>query len=189
MRAIASRFADFLTVYRLAAAPVLAFMAMSGHRDAFFILLIISLATDLVDGPIARWAGHASAFGAKLDSMADGSTLIVGFFGLWLFERHTMQADVFWLYLFFATYAAAATTSLIKFRTLPAYHLYLSKTAASFSGPFVAWLYFVDYSRPFFIVLASIGVMANCESVLVTRRLKRFRADVGSLLFVEPGQR
>ena len=32
-------------------------MALEGRRDAFFILVVISLITDLVDGPIARLGG------------------------------------------------------------------------------------------------------------------------------------
>ena len=101
-------------------------MAIEGWRDAFFILVIISLVSDLVDGPIARFFGQGSRIGARLDTIADACTLLAGLLGLYVLEGHDLEHELAWLCLFLASYAAAAITSLVKFRTLPAYHLYLS---------------------------------------------------------------
>lgn len=178
------KFADLLTLYRIGAAPVAAAMALAGHRDAFFILLILSLASDLVDGPIARWSGQASEYGAMLDTVADGATLLTAILGLWLFEADTLRPEIPWLGLFLACYGTAALACLVKFGSLPAYHLYLSKAGALGSGGFIVWLYLAGYSRPFFLALVAVGVAANIESLLVTLRLRQFRADVGSLFFL-----
>lgn len=182
MESIAAKIAMLLTLYRIAAAPVVAAMALAGQRDAFYVLLIVSLATDLLDGPLARWCGVASPLGAKLDTIADASTVLAAVLGLWVFERTTLLPDIAWLGLFLASYLAAAAACLLKFGVLPAYHLYLSKSGAILSGAFIVWLYLAGYSRVFFIALACIGTLASCESVLVTWRLERFRTDVGSLL-------
>ena len=177
-------FPTLLSFYRLAAAPVAAWVALEGHRDAFFILVIISLVTDLVDGPAARWLGQVTRFGAKLDTISDACTLLVGIFGLYIFEFHNMRSELPWLYLFLASYAAAAVSSLVKFGALPAYHLYLSKAAAFCAALFFVWLFLVDYSRQFFLAVVSLGVMANVESLLVTLRLRRFRTDIKSIFAV-----
>jgi len=181
--------ANLLTVYRLAAAPVAAWTALLGHRDAFFVLIIISLASDLVDGPIARWLGQDSEIGAKLDTIADACTLLAGILGLYVFEGNALRPELPWLYLFLASYGAAAIACLVKFGGLPAYHLYLSKTAAFCAGAFFVWLYAAGYSRQFFLVVVSLGVLANFESLLVTLRLKRFRSDIGSLFFLSARDR
>ena len=178
--------ADLLTVYRLAAAPVAAWMALQGNRDAFFVLIIISIVSDLVDGPIARWLGQDLEFGAKLDFIADASTVLAAILGLYVFERDVLRPELPWICLFLASYVAAAITCLAKFGGLPAYHLYLSKTAALCAGPFLVWLYVVDYSRLFFLAVMSLGTLANFESLLATLRLKRFRSDIGSLFFLSP---
>lgn len=178
------KFADLFTLYRIGAAPVAAAMALAGHRDAFFILVILSLASDLVDGPIARWSGQASEMGAKLDTIADAATLLAAILGLALFEGHTLRPELPWLWLFLASYGAAAIACLAKFGGLPAYHLYLSKLGALGSGAFIVWLYMAGYSRPFFLALVALGMAANSESLLVTLRLKRFRPDVGSLFLL-----
>nr|WP_281276771.1 CDP-alcohol phosphatidyltransferase family protein [Alteraurantiacibacter aquimixticola] len=177
-----------MTAYRIAAAPVIAVMALAGYRDAFFILLIVSYITDLIDGPIARRMGLASDKGAKRDSFADGSTVLAGLLGLWLFEWETVRGELAWILSFLAIYATSAGFGLAKFRVLPAYHLYLSKIAASGAGLFVASLYLFGYSRIFFIAALVLGMLANLETILVTLRLKTFRADIGSIFRLREGE-
>lgn len=176
--------ANILCYYRIAAAPVVAGMAIAGLRDAFFILLIASLATDAVDGPISRWTGTASQHGARLDTIADGLTTLAGLFGLYFLERHTLLPDLAWIYLFLASYVAAAIACFAKFRVLPAYHLYLSKIGAVLAGLFIVWLYLFDYSRAFLMGVLAVGILANLESILVTLRLRQFRANISSVLTI-----
>ncbi len=176
--------ADLLTIYRIAAAPVAATLAVIGYRDAFFILIIISLITDLVDGPLARWSGENTETGAKLDTIADGCTLLAGVLGLYLFEITNLRPELPWLGLFLVSYCIAALACLARFRTLPAYHLYLSKAAALCSGLFFVWLYVAGYSQQFLVALVGIGLLANLESLAVTLRLKHFRSDVRSVFLL-----
>ncbi|MEL6878817.1 MAG: CDP-alcohol phosphatidyltransferase family protein [Pseudomonadota bacterium] len=183
------KLADLLSYYRIAAAPVAAAMALIGHRDAFFVLIIVSLATDLIDGPLARLSGAVSKRGAKLDTIGDAATTLVGLLGLYIFERYTLQPELPWLLVFLVSYAAAAIACLIKFGELPAYHLYLSKLGAVLAGLFIVWLYVVDYSRLFLIAVLSVGVLANLESLLATLRLKSFQADIGTVLALRTGER
>ena len=175
-------FPTLLTFYRLVAAPIAIWMAFEGHRDGFFILVIISLFTDLIDGPLARWLGQETRFGAKLDTIADSCTLLAGLLGLYLFEFENIRPELPWVFLFLVSYAAAAVTSFFKFGVLPAYHLYTSKIAAFCAALFFVWLFLVDYSRTFLLVVVGLGILANAESLLVTLRLKRFRTDVVSIL-------
>lgn len=164
-------------------------MALTGHRDAFFILIIVSFVTDLVDGPIARWSGSESEFGARLDTTADASTILVGIFGLYLFEKNTLWPELPWFCLFLASYGAAAIACQIKFGRLPAYHLYLSKAAAFCAAVFFVWLFAFGYSRPLLLTAVSLGVLANFESLLATLRLDRFASDISSILLSSAKQR
>ena len=170
-----------LSLCRLAAAPVAVAIALAGQRDAFFILVILSLFTDLVDGPIARMLHQDSHAGARLDTVADACTSLAAIFGLWLFEGARMRPDLAWLYLFLASYAAAALTALVKFGVLPAYHLFLSKTAAFSASMFFVWIFLFGYSREFFLLVLGLGTLANIESLTLTLRLKRFQSDIPSI--------
>lgn len=177
-------FANILTSYRIAAAPVIAGLALGGERDAFFVLLIVSLATDAIDGPIARWTGTTSRLGARLDTIADGLTTLAGLLGLYIFERHLIEPEIEWLYAFLASYTAAGVACLIKFGVLPSYHLLLSKIGAVMAGLFVILLFVFGYSREFLIAALVVGTIANLESLLVTMRLKTFRNDFNTILKV-----
>ncbi|RYH06010.1 CDP-alcohol phosphatidyltransferase family protein [Tropicimonas sp. IMCC6043] len=176
--------ANLLTLYRLTAAPIAAWMALTGNREAFFVLIVISLASDLLDGPVARYLDQESGFGARLDTIADACTVLAGILGIFFFEGENIRPEMPWLYIFLAVYALAAIVSLAKFRVLPSYHLYSSKTAAVFSGVFFLWLFMFGYSRPFFLFVLGIGVLASIESLLVTLVTERFRSDIGSVFLV-----
>lgn len=67
--------ADIITACRIVCSAVLLFLpALS---PAFYIVYLIGGFTDMIDGTIARKMGTASAFGAKLDSVADFSFILV----------------------------------------------------------------------------------------------------------------
>src|SRR6476659_3884723 len=53
-----------LSAYRLAMAPVLTGLALTGREKPFVILIVVSLITDIMDGLIARAFRLQSQFGA-----------------------------------------------------------------------------------------------------------------------------
>ncbi|MDJ0992335.1 MAG: CDP-alcohol phosphatidyltransferase family protein [Dinoroseobacter sp.] len=171
---------NILSLYRLAASPIALWMAFAGQREAFFMLIIVSLVSDLVDGPIARRIGRVSRFGAKADTVADAFTLIAGITGLVILEPQVFEGHYDWMVAFLMSYAAAACASLLKFGRLPAYHLYSSKTAAFGAGVFFVSLYLLGFSHAFFLGVLCLGILANSESLLVTLRLTRARTDIRS---------
>ena len=67
--------ANIITACRIVCSAVLLFLpALS---PAFYTVYLIGGFTDMIDGTVARRTGTASAFGAKLDSVADFSFIIV----------------------------------------------------------------------------------------------------------------
>jgi CDP-diacylglycerol--serine O-phosphatidyltransferase len=46
-------------------------LALEGHQDQAVSLLFLAMVLDFLDGALARLAGHGSAFGKELDSLAD----------------------------------------------------------------------------------------------------------------------
>lgn len=63
--------ADVLSWTRIMLVVPVAVAALTGHGGTFVVLLLIAMATDAIDGPVARRVGTASARGAHLDSVAD----------------------------------------------------------------------------------------------------------------------
>jgi CDP-diacylglycerol--glycerol-3-phosphate 3-phosphatidyltransferase len=75
--------ANTLTAIRLALViPFAIFMANGDHRHAIFALaaIVMALATDFLDGPIARRTGSANAFGGTFDHTTDFLFVTCGLF-------------------------------------------------------------------------------------------------------------
>ena len=68
---------NFLSGFRLIAAPFLLSFAWMGHPNLFLSLLAISLFTDSIDGFVARKLNASSGFGAKLDSWAAKTSAVL----------------------------------------------------------------------------------------------------------------
>lgn len=76
-----------ITVYRLAATPFLLLLVYYGQFSLFKWLLALSFCTDMIDGYLARKFRVVSVFGAKMDSIADDLTVMVGCVGLFLLDK------------------------------------------------------------------------------------------------------
>jgi CDP-diacylglycerol--glycerol-3-phosphate 3-phosphatidyltransferase len=111
-----------VTLSRLAMAPALLLLARLGLEHAFLVVLTVSLATDIVDGKLARWLGQASRWGARLDSWADFATYTtVPLCAYWLRpELVTTEASTFWAIV--AAFAVPLTYGFIKYGTITSYH-------------------------------------------------------------------
>ncbi|MFT5696539.1 MAG: CDP-diacylglycerol--glycerol-3-phosphate 3-phosphatidyltransferase [Myxococcota bacterium] len=70
--------ANALTILRLFAAPLCGFLVLSGQDSYAVVVFVFAIATDLVDGPIARKRGGSSAFGALLDHGTDATFVVLG---------------------------------------------------------------------------------------------------------------
>jgi cardiolipin synthase len=69
---------NFLSSTRLVLGPLLAWLVVRGWSEAAVFVFAIAIATDFVDGPLARRSGRASALGALLDHGSDAFFVTLG---------------------------------------------------------------------------------------------------------------
>ena len=173
-----------LSLYRLSAAPVAAWVAFEEYRTLFAILITISLLTDLLDGIIARLFHQETQIGARLDSFADSMTLIVALLGVFIFEFASIQANVFWLYGFLACLALGTMASLLRFRKLPAFHLFSFKVNDFILAVFFITLFAYGFIQWLFIFAMIFASLASLEIVLVVIFIDEFRTNQKGLYWV-----
>jgi phosphatidylglycerophosphate synthase len=70
--------ANALTALRLAAAPLLALCVVGGQPLCAALLFALAVATDLLDGRIARRFGEVSPLGGLLDHATDAAFVSIG---------------------------------------------------------------------------------------------------------------
>lgn len=70
--------ANLLTGLRLALAPLAALAVLRSESGAALALFVLAVATDLLDGPLARSRGEASPLGGLLDHATDATFVSLG---------------------------------------------------------------------------------------------------------------
>jgi phosphatidylglycerophosphate synthase len=175
--------ADYLSLVRLLLVPVLWVLALAGLTRPLGIVLAVAGLTDVLDGPVARYTGVTSRYGAQLDSAAD----------------ILLMASIFWWFVllapgFFADNAtpliiwavlgiAAVVVTVVRFGRLGNLHLYSAKVAGVLGHLFAVWLFILgSYSPAFFMVAVTAAIVASAETLLVALTRNQVDERIGSIL-------
>src|SRR6266542_2058780 len=110
--------------------PAVLTSAISGSQTWFLVLLGLSLATDALDGFLARRLNAFSDFGRKLDSAADYLTMIVGLAGIALLWPDIVRRELPWIIGALAAFFAVIVYGFIRLGRPPCYHTWASKAGA-----------------------------------------------------------
>jgi len=172
-----------ITIYRLAATPFLLLLVYYGQFSLFKWLLALSFCTDMIDGYLARKFRVVSVFGAKMDSIADDLTVVVGCVGLFLLDKEFIYRFQAWIILLFSLFIIQVTAALIRYKMTTSFHTYLAKTAALVQGSFLMLSFFLPppCTLLFFITLA-VTALELIEEIIMVILLPEWKADVKSLI-------
>jgi len=169
-----------LSASRIVLLPLLFCLAWHGHAVAFLIVLGCSLATDSVDGLLARKMGVDSDFGARLDTIGDLATYCsLPLFAWWLWPG-IMRRELALVVPVVLSYILPVLAGFLKFGCVTSYHTYAAKTSAVLMSCSVILLFSGITPIPF-RVLAVIPVLAGVEEMLITLILPRPRSNIHTL--------
>lgn len=168
---------------RIVCATILLFLAWEGYRNAFIVLLFVSLISDAVDGYIARRFNVSSKLGAKLDSLGDMAIyLTVPICAWWLWPQILKQEALF-VFIVIAAYIIPLIAGLIKFRKIPSYHTFGAKIAAVFMSTAILFLFLFEFPW-IFRIAAIFQALVAFEEILITIQLPILQSNVKSIWHV-----
>jgi phosphatidylglycerophosphate synthase len=171
---------DRLSLFRLAMVPVLGAIAWHGAPTPFLVLLAASLASDVLDGFLARRLGCASTLGAQLDSWGDLATYAsLPLFAWWLWPE-LLRAQSLWLGVALVAFAAPTLVGWLRFRRLTSYHTWGAKLTSVLMGIGALVLFTGGPAWPFHVATAAL-VLEAVEELAITALLPAWRADVPTL--------
>jgi phosphatidylglycerophosphate synthase len=180
---------NLISAARLVAVPFLLALAFSRREHAFGVLLVIALASDVIDGMIARAFSLTSQLGARLDSLADALLLPVAAYGVWVFHpavaRDYRGAFALVLVLWIGEYVAA----LLRYGRLSSFHTYLARVAAYALGIFVGGLFVFGFVAWLMALAVVLAVAASLEEFALLWLLPKWHANVKGLWWVMRGPR
>jgi len=175
--------ANLITSLRILAAPFLLYLAWSGQKTWFLILLIFSLATDAVDGFVARKLNQVSEFGARLDSWGDFGLFVITLLCVWRLWPELARREGVFIFLFMATFFLPILIGFIKFQRLTSYHTWLAKASGILLSLGVTILLIWENGLVFRF---SVGLfmLSALEEIAITLVLTEWQSNVPTLRYV-----
>lgn len=175
---------NLLSAGRIIAAPVLVFLAATGHQTAFTWVLVPALLSDIADGLIARVFHLQSRLGALLDSVADTLLLFASIYGIVVFHADVLHEHAMIGAVVIGAWLLENLVALVRYGRLSSFHTYLSKIAGYLLGIFVGVLFVFGFEPWLLYAAAGASVIGNCEELLLLVLLPKWRADVRGVFWV-----
>ena len=174
-----------ITLYRLIAAPFLLFLILTGQSDLFKWLLAFNFFTDAIDGYLARKYKVVSVMGAKLDSLGDDLTVVVGVIGLFVLKPDFISRELMWLVSIFILFVIQVVSAFIRYGAVTSFHTYLAKLAAILQGIFLILAFFMhEPVRILFYIAVVITALDLVEEIILTFLLPKWQANVKGIYWV-----
>lgn len=174
-----------ITLYRLIAAPFLLFLILTRQSDLFKWLLALSFFTDAIDGYLARKYKVVSVMGAKLDSLGDDLTVIVGVIGLFVLKPDFIKTELMWLVAIFILFVIQVVSAFTRYGAVTSFHTYLAKLAAIIQGFFLILAFFMpEPLRVLFYIAVAITALDLVEEIILTFLLPKWQANVKGIYWV-----
>jgi CDP-diacylglycerol--glycerol-3-phosphate 3-phosphatidyltransferase len=150
------------------------------ERGWFAALFLYALASDAIDGTVARKTGSASPLGARLDSIADAAVYLSVPPAALLLYPVLREREAITLVVILLGYVVPIAIGYAKYRRLTAYHTLAARAAGILLG--IAFILFVALGLTWPLrVAAAILVISAIEEVAITALLPAWRANVGSV--------
>ena len=158
---------DLLCYARLLLVPIVLALALSNLPFYAGVALLAAGLTDMLDGIIARGWNIATAYGSRLDSIADtlmevSAAAAVLILKPGIFTDHTLILGA-WI----AIEASSILLGWIKFRRIANLHLYLTKTAGVIAYAFVIYTLVIGYDEVFFYAAAALLLVSSLECLIL----------------------
>ncbi len=180
-RAIGRHTPNVISIARLCATAVLLFAAQRHDIELFKWLLLACLLSDIADGLIARAFHITSKLGAALDSAADMLTMLIGLYGVFVFQRAFVEEHSTGVQVIAVFYFAEIIAALIRYGKLSSFHTLLDRIAAYAGGIFAMSLFLWGYQDWLFQLTVLIYVASLTEELILIFILPEWRTDVGGL--------
>ena len=172
--------ANLVTACRIALAPVLLGLAWRGQERLFLACLVVSLASDVIDGQIARRFNLASDLGTRLDSWADLLTYASVPVATWWLRPDVVSNEKTLVFTVVACYAVPLAVGFLKFGRLTTYHTTMAKVSAWLLGMAVIVMFARGPLLPLRIAVGVL-VLAELEEICITLVLPEPRPNVPHL--------
>jgi CDP-diacylglycerol--glycerol-3-phosphate 3-phosphatidyltransferase len=166
-----------LSIFRMVCAPFLLYLAWIGRADIFFVLLVLALLSDAIDGTIARKYEQETDLGAKLDSWGDFSIYMTVPLCVWWLWPDLIRQEVPFVAAVVASFVIPISIGFLKYRRLTSYHTWAAKFSAVVLSIATLVMLLFDITWPFEIAAVVLALSA-LEEIAITMTLPEWQSNV-----------
>ncbi len=167
-----------ISVARLASTPVLVWLAWTSRETAFTWLLIAALASDAVDGLLARSFGWASRIGSLFDSVADATLMLTTAYGVWVFHPYVFTEHGVIIWSLIGLWALEHVMALVRYGRLSSFHTALVRYGVLVFSGFLITLFLFGFVGWLFYVSAFLSLAAVLEQMAMIALLPEWTPDL-----------
>lgn len=176
----AKRWPNLLSGARIALMPAVLLAAMAGSRRGFLILVAASLATDALDGFLARRLNAFSDFGRKLDSAADYLTMMTGLAGIALLWPDIVHRELPWIVAGLTAFFGVIVFGFVRLGHPPCYHTWAAK--AGVAGCALSMIpLLAGWSAVPFHAMVLLQIAAAVEEVIISLLIPRHVGEMATV--------
>ncbi|MEO9485223.1 MAG: CDP-alcohol phosphatidyltransferase family protein [Ekhidna sp.] len=175
---------DWLSLYRIIAAPFLLILILLEARLYFGIFLLISFLTDALDGFLARRMNLVSQRGAQFDSIGDAITFAIGLIGIFCFENAFIIEQSGLIIFAFSFYILQLFIAYLKYGMPSSFHTYLAKISAICQAVFMLWIFFIGIEYWLFYLTIVLSILETVEEIMLIVWFSEWKSDVKGFFWV-----
>jgi CDP-diacylglycerol--glycerol-3-phosphate 3-phosphatidyltransferase len=171
---------NLLSGFRAVCAPILLLLAWHGATGIFLALFALGLASDVLDGVLARRLGQESDFGATLDQWADFALWVCLPLGAWWLWPGILRREALYVIVALVCLLLPTAIAYAKYRAVPGYHTWSAKLSSVLMGISVPLLLIFDVPGPFRLA-ALFQLVCAIDELGITCLFAECRHDVPSV--------
>jgi cardiolipin synthase (CMP-forming) len=175
---------NILSLYRIAAVPLLLYFCIFGKVDLFTWFLLASLISDILDGLIARIFKMKTEIGAFLDSSADMATFAVTIIGILVFQKPFLHDHWAPIVAILGAYLLEVVVALFRYGKITSFHTLLNRINAYGQGIFIISLFLFGYRSWIFYPIIALSLIAYMEEIVMIAMLKEWQSNIHGLYVV-----
>ena len=156
-----------ISVARLACTPILAWMAASGMERSFAWLLLAALASDAVDGLLARKFAWTSRIGSLFDSLADAILMLIAAYGIWVFHPYVFDQYGAAIWTVIGLWAFQHLLAFIRYGRPASFHTRLVRIAVMTFSLFIVTLFLISFQAWLFLLAVVMSLIGVCEELIM----------------------
>jgi phosphatidylglycerophosphate synthase len=153
-------------------------MASQQMQRAFAWLLVVALASDAIDGLLARRYAWTSRIGSLFDSLADAILTLTAAWGVWVFHPRVFAEHSFVIWLVLGMWALEHFLAFIRYGRPSSFHTRLVRGAVFIFGCFLAVLFLYGFQAWLFYLAAAASLAGVLEEISMIVVLPDWTPDV-----------